>query len=40
LGGIIISENLKAASPQTSLDITLSLGQLEPSPLPQAEQKQ
>lgn len=39
LGGIIISENLQATSPQTSIDITLSLAQLKPSALPKDEQK-
>src|SRR5205085_404769 len=34
LGGIIISEQIKATSPQSSIDVTLSLGQLKPAALP------
>jgi hypothetical protein len=34
LGGIIISEELHTAGPQGTTDVTLSLGQVKPAPLP------
>ena len=34
LGGIIISEEIHTATPQGTTDVTLSLGQSKPSPLP------
>ena len=34
LGGIIISEEIHTATPQGNTDVTLSLGQLKPAPLP------
>jgi hypothetical protein len=38
LGGIIISEEFHTATPQGTTDVTLSIGQLKPAPLPpQAE---
>ena len=36
-GGLIISEQLKASSPEGTLDVTFSLGQTRPSPLPQSQ---
>jgi hypothetical protein len=40
LGGIIISEELHTAGAQGTTDVTLSLGQLKPAPLPQQGAKQ
>jgi hypothetical protein len=34
LGGIIVSEEIHTANPQGTTDVTLSLGQLKPAPLP------
>jgi hypothetical protein len=34
LGGIIISEEIHTAGPQGNTDVTLSLGQVKPAPLP------
>ena len=34
LGGVIISEEIHTSSPQGNTDVTFSLGQLKPSPLP------
>jgi hypothetical protein len=40
LGGIIISEEIHTATAQGTTDVTLSLGQLKPSPLPAAPPQQ
>ena len=40
LGGIIISEDIHTATAQGTTDVTLSLGQLKPSPLPAAPPQQ
>ena len=37
LGGIIISEEIHTTTPQGTTDVTLSLGQLKPAPLPPSQ---